>query len=132
MSGSLASRFIAFVLVLTIVGSVAAQEVAPILDCSSSQVEGEAAAATEHSTGGWVGGGFVVGVLTGPLGTGIVTGFAAVSDPAPAMIPDGLDSSCYVNGYTKKARSKNIWAAFGGGLAGTAILVSIYFAATAD
>ena len=99
-------------------------------DCVESEARGRAAASEQHGSGGWLAGGVLSGVLLGLIGTGIITAIAAGSKPNPAMIPDSENQTCYASGYRAKGKSKNKWAAFGGGLAGTAIFLVIYIAAT--
>ena len=45
-------------------------------------------------------------------------------------VPDGVEASCYRDGYTSKARGKNTGNAVTGGLLGTAVLVLLVVAAT--
>jgi hypothetical protein len=99
-------------------------------DCDKSKVQGEVDADIQHFASGWFLGGFGSGVLLGPIGTGIITAVAANSNPQPRLMPDNVDATCYRSGYKGKAKSKNTWAAFGGGLLGTAAFVLIIVAAT--
>ena len=89
-------------------------------------------AGSRHSSAGWFLGGVGSGVLLGLIGTGIITVTAAMSNPQPRLLPADVDGSCYINGYAKKAKSKNTWSALGGGLVGTAVFVLVYLAATAE
>lgn len=93
--------------------------------CLSSVALGSADAKARHTSSGWVIGGFFSGVALGLIGTGIITAVAASTDPKPQQIPPHLDGACYVSGYSDTAGNKNAWRAFGGGLAGTAVIVLI-------
>ena len=101
-------------------------------DCEKSKVQGENAAATQHSSTGWFLGGVGSGVLLGLIGTGIITGASALSNPQPKLIPENVDQQCYINGYSKKGKSKNIWVSLGGGLVGTAAFVTVVLIAGAQ
>jgi len=120
------SKLISFALILLL----------PVLafsqDCEKVKIQGENAAATQHSSAGWFLGGVGSGVLLGLIGTGIITGASALSNPQPKLIPENVDQQCYINGYSKKGKSKNIWGAFGGGLVGTAAFVTVILIADAQ
>jgi len=94
-----------------------------------SRFRGQTDAGSQHSTGGWLAGGIAAGTLGGLIGTAIVTGIAASSDPQPTLTNAARTSidACYLNGYTSKAKSKNTWTAFGGGIVGTMIGSFVYF-----
>ena len=99
-------------------------------DCEDAKVEGENAASTQHSSAGWFLGGVGSGVLLGLIGTGVVTAAAAMTHPQPKLIPDNIkNQNCYINGYSKKGKSKNTLSALCGGLVGTAVFVVIYVSA---
>ncbi len=93
--------------------------------CLLSVAHGSADAKAQHSSPGWVIGGFFSGVALGLIGTGIITAVAASTDPKPKQIPAHRDGACYVSGYSDTAGKKNAWRAFGGGLAGTVVIVLI-------
>ena len=87
------------------------------IDCAESTLKGKSDASTLHKAGGWFAGGLggftvgcVGGIAGGFIGTGLVVLIAAGSDPKPAAVPDEgtINENCYLNGYTKKARSKNV------------------------
>ena len=102
--------------------------------CLSSQLRGRVDASKMHRSGNWFVGGFFSGVLLGLIGTGLTTAIAAASGPTPESVPEdeGIDMVCYVNGYEKKGRNKNILHTALGGLLGTAIFVTAYFTIIAD
>jgi hypothetical protein len=121
-------KSIAYLLVLTLPISLFAQEqpaTVVVQNCEKSRILGENAANSSHGTSGWFLGGVGSGVLLGLIGTGIIVGASAVSNPQPKYIPDQVDVQCYVNGYSKASKSKNIMSALVGGLAGTATAVLI-------
>ena len=93
--------------------------------CLSSQLRGRVDASKMHRSGNW---------LLGLIGTGLTTAIAAASGPTPESVPEdeGIDMVCYVNGYEKKGRNKNILHTALGGLLGTAIFVTAYFTIIAD
>lgn len=97
--------------------------------CLSSVAQGSADAKTQHSSGGWVIGGFFSGVALGLIGAGIITAVAASTDPKPTQIPAHMDGACYISGYSDAAGKKNAWRAFGGGLAGTVVIVLVLLSA---
>ena len=99
------------------------------LDCPESMLQGKTDAQAQHTSGGWFLVGIPSGILGGPLGVGIVTVVGAVSGPLPKTYPDEGETNipCYLEGYRKKARSKNAGAALGGGLLGLAVLVAGVF-----
>ena len=99
-------------------------------DCDSDRTRGRADADQLHSGSGWMAGGFVSGLLLGLIGTGIAWAMASSSTVEVNRIPDGLDSSCYRDGYTSIAKSKNTSNALTGGLLGTAVLVVLVVSAT--
>ena len=103
-----------------------------VADCTASKIDGEEDAKAQHSSSGWFLGGVGSGILLGLIGTGVITGAAALTNPQPRDVPRGVDETCYKNGYTKKAKSKNTWTAFAGGLGGTLILAVIYLSAQND
>jgi hypothetical protein len=84
-----------------------------------SFTKGKADAELLHPSSGYFLGGVASGLLFGLLGTAVI-GFAAGGD-TPDYIPDDVDTKGYMDGYFKKAKSKNRSAAWMGGLIGTAI-----------
>jgi hypothetical protein len=99
-------------------------------DCDLDRTRGREAASSAHSGGGWMAGGFVSGVLLGLIGTAISYAIASSSAVEVNRVPDGVEASCYRDGYTSKARSMNTSNALTGGLLGTAVLVLLVVAAT--
>jgi hypothetical protein len=97
----------------------------PVKDCETSKEEGKNQAKIGHSTTGWEWGGAASGFLGGLIGTGVITGIAAISSPTTNQIPNDVVKECYQNGYTAKARSKNIMSALTSGLEGTLAAVII-------
>lgn len=93
--------------------------------CTEAIVRGENDAASKHTSKSWFYGGVASGVLLGFIGTGILTAMSAGSSPRPKVIPEGYNEACYINGYSGKARKKNMWSSLGGGLVGTAILAVV-------
>ncbi len=99
-------KHISILLIILIPASIFA------VDCSESKIKGENDAAEQHSSTGWIVGGFASGVLLGLIGTGAVTGIAAFSNPQPKMVLSGdFNPDCFRNGYMKKAKKKYIWCA---------------------
>jgi hypothetical protein len=101
-------------------------------ECREAEIEGEADAAAQHSSTGWFLGGVGSGLLLGLIGTGVITGAAAMTHPKPEFPASGFNEKCYFHGYSSKAKKKNVWSALGGGLAGTAIFVIIYASTQSD
>jgi hypothetical protein len=75
-------------------------------------------------------GGFVSGVLLGLIGTAISYAMASSSGVEVKRVPDGVEASCYRDGYTSKAKSMNTSNALTGGPLGTAVLVLLVVSAT--
>jgi hypothetical protein len=99
-------------------------------DCDADRSRGREAADQLHSGSGWMAGGFVSGILLGLIGTGISWAMASSSSVEVNRVPDGVEASCYRDGYTSKAKSKNSSNALTGGLLGTAVLVVLVVSAT--
>jgi hypothetical protein len=99
-------------------------------DCDSDRTRGRADADQVHSGSGWMAGGFVSGILLGLIGTGVAWAMASSSTVEVSRVPEGLDASCYRDGYTSKAKSKNSTNALTGGLLGTAVLIVLVVSAT--
>src|SRR5687768_11118447 len=99
-------------------------------DCETDRARGRDAADQLHSGSGWMAGGFVSGILLGLIGTGISWAMASSSSVEVNRVPDGVEASCYRDGYTSKAKSKNSSNALTGGLLGTAVLVVLVVSAT--
>ena len=78
-----------------------------------------------YKSSGWELGGLASGLLLSLVGTGIITGIAACSNPEPNRIPDDVFKECYKKGYTGKARSKNVLSALYGGIIGTCAAITI-------
>lgn len=114
------------ILILILIGMIANPVFAE--DCLTWELKGKMDAKTEHSAKNWFLGSFTSGVMLGLIGTGIVTVFAATSNPKPEVvnIENEVNRICYVDGYTGAAKRKNTLSALGGGLVGTAILLTIY------
>ena len=98
-------------------------------ECGESRVQGENDAAYQHSSAGWFLAGFGSGIFLGLIGTGVIAGAAAMTKPQPSRIPPKVIKSCYINGYSRKAKNKNALSALGGGLLGTIVL---YVSAQSD
>lgn len=94
-------------------------------DCNESREVGKADASSRHGNGKWVAGGVVGGLLLSLIGTGVMTALAANSSPQPKDIPAGVKDTCYMNGFTDKAKSKNTRGALLGGLLGTVVVVAV-------
>ena len=96
--------------------------------CFNSQGMGDIKASKEHFSGGWFLGSMVLGVAGGLIGMGVATALAAGSSPMPKMLPPEtqVELTCYINGYQKGGRSKNVKAAVMGGVFGTVIFVTLY------
>lgn len=94
-------------------------------NCSQSKLLGREAAQKEHSTAGWLIGGVVAGVAGGPIGTGIVTTMAAITEPSPKGVADSVSQTCYISAYAGKAKRDNTWAALGGGMVGSVVFFII-------
>lgn len=99
-------------------------------DCDTDRTRGREAADQLHSGSGWMAGGFVSGILLGLIGTGISWAMASSSSVEVNRVPDGVEASCYRDGYTSKAKSKNSSNALTGGLLGTAVLVLLIVSAS--
>ena len=99
-------------------------------DCELDRTRGRDAADQFHSGSGWMAGGFVSGILLGLIGTGISWAMASSSSVEVNRVPDGVEASCYRDGYTSKAKSRNSSNALTGGLLGTAVLVVLVVSAT--
>jgi hypothetical protein len=94
--------------------------------CDEAQAKGRLDAASAHHTTGWFFGGLASGVVLGFIGTGAITGLAALTHPQPKQIPPGLQQDCYRDGYSSKAKRKNTLTAFIGGLVGGAVWTVFY------
>ena len=101
-------------------------------DCDLDRTRGREAADLAHSGGGWMAGGFVSGILLGLIGTGVTWAMANSSSVEVERVPDGVESSCYREGYASKARGKNTSNALTGGLLGTAVLVLLVVSASSS
>jgi hypothetical protein len=99
------------------------EEIEETFDCEGSTLMGRNNASRTHIPVGW----FMVGVGSGfllPLISIPVVGLAAsASKPKPKSIPqqEKINESCYINGYTRKARAKNAGYAVLGGVVGTVV-----------
>ena len=99
-------------------------------DCDLDRTRGREAADQLHSGSGWMAGGFVSGVLLGLIGTGISYAIASSSSVEVSRVPDGVEASCYREGYVSKAKGTNTSNALTGGLLGTALLVVLIVSAS--
>ena len=108
------------------------QQPLPSKDCGESRIMGETDAKTLHSGSGWMAGGFFSGLALGLIGTGIITAAAASTDPLPKNVPPDVVVHCYTTGYTDKAGNRNTWKAFGGGLLGTVVIVTVLVVASSS
>ena len=102
--------------------------------CIESRLRGKVDASKMHKGGNWFVGGFFSGVLLDLIGTGVTVAIATASGPTPETLPEDndIDINCYISGYEKKGRNKNILLATLGGLLGTAVWVTAYFTIIAD
>lgn len=98
--------------------------------CFTSQAKGENHADSYHSSTGWFLGGVASGIILGLIGTAIITGASAASNPKPYALEvpkeSEVEMACYLNGYKSKAKKKNMLSAVLGGLVGTVVFVAIY------
>jgi hypothetical protein len=117
------AAFLSFIFPLSIFADDEKRE----LDCEESKIKGELNGKEYHSSGGMIVAGVSSGILLGLIGTGIIVAVAAGTHPQPDFIPneDIINESCYISGYSDSARKKNIYGALGGGLVGTAIIVTV-------
>ncbi len=99
-------------------------------DCDTDRAKGREAAGTQHSATGWFAGGFVSGVVLGLIGTAVTWAIANSSTPQPNGLPDGVEPSCYREGYSARAKGTNAGSALIGGLLGTLVFVVLYVSAT--
>ena len=94
--------------------------------CDSSFQRGSLVARSSHSTSGWQTGGFVSGLVFSFVGVAGATVFAGWSGAAPDSVPDQEVSSCYRDGYSTAARSRNRSTAFRWALLGALVLPAAY------
>jgi hypothetical protein len=106
-------------------------------DYMSGFVDGQSAAKTGYKSGGWSAGGVACGLCLGLIGTLVIGVAASGSHPAaPVTEMMRIDSTSqdhrvgFADGYEKFAKKRNVGAAVGGGLAGTALAVSILLLAS--
>lgn len=99
-------------------------------DCDLDRTRGREAASSRHSSTGWMVGGFVSGIFLGLIGTAISYAMASGSSAEVEGMPEGVEPTCYRDGYTAKARGMNTGSALTGGLLGTAVLVLIVVSAS--
>lgn len=99
-------------------------------DCDLDRTRGREAADQLHSGSGWMAGGFASGVLLGLIGTAITYAIASSSSVEVNRVPEGVEPSCYRDGYVSKAKGKNTSSALTGGLLGTAVLVVLVVVAS--
>lgn len=94
------------------------------LSCEKTILKGEKDAEKNYHSENWFWAGFTTGILLGPVGLGVV-GSAFVSNPSVKFPPNNLslNRNCYRDGYSNKARGKNIKSSLKGGLLGTGIFV---------
>ena len=100
------------------------------VDCDVDRMMGREAASNTHSSSGWMLGGLASGVFLGLIGTAVAYAVASSSTAQVERVPDGVEPSCYRDGYSSKAKSMNTNNALIGGLLGTAALVLIVVSAT--
>jgi hypothetical protein len=96
--------------------------------CDDSRAKGRLDAASLHSSTGWFIGGIGSGVLLGLIGTAIITGAAALGNPQPKQTPTGMQTDCYREGYSSKAKNKNTISALLGGAIGAVVWTVLYVA----
>ena len=63
-------------------------------------------------------GGLASGVLLGLIGTAISYAIASSSSPEVGRVPEGVEGTCYRDGYVARAKSMNTTNALTGGLIG--------------
>jgi hypothetical protein len=118
---------IAIALLIALPASTYGQTVqAPPPACPDSQAKGRADAASSHHGTGWFFGGLASGLVLGFIGTGAITGIAALRHPQPKQVPSGLQAECYREGYSSKAKKKNTLMAFIGGAIGGVVWTTWY------
>ncbi len=97
------------------------------LNTKQSYLLGQFEAKTKHSTLGWSIGGFGLGLITlipGPL---ILAIEAYNSHPESKTIPLNVEKDAFLEGYSKKARMKNINSTLIFGIVGTVVTISYFF-----
>ncbi|MBD3344546.1 MAG: hypothetical protein GF401_05745 [Chitinivibrionales bacterium] len=92
-------------------------------DCTKSKLKGKVEAARSHNSIVWGVAGVGSGVLLGLIGTGVITGVAAIPNPTPKSLPEDpeIDIDCFAKGYGRRAKGRNVLSALGGGAVGTLI-----------
>ena len=97
------------------------------LNYKQSYLLGQYEAKTKHSTLGWSLGSFGLGLTTLFIGPSILIIEAYNSHPEPKNIPTNADLDAFSEGYTKKARMKNINSSLIFGMFGTVAIISYFF-----
>jgi hypothetical protein len=100
------------------------------VDCELDRTRGREAASNTHNSANWMIGGVLSGVVLGLIGTLAAYAIASSSTVEVLSIPEGVEPTCYRDGFVTRAKGKNCNDALVGGLLGTAILVLIVVAAT--
>lgn len=130
--------FVALAFVFAPLGTLSAQQAVPSAvrptaaprfsadACDSSYRRGEIVARSSHSTSGWKAAGFASGVAFSFLGVAGATVIANSSDAAPDSVPPQEVSSCYRNGYSAAARSRNRSTALKSALIGMLVLPTVF------
>jgi len=96
-------------------------------DCASARVDGRRDASQQHKSGAWWQAS-ALGFFVPLIGIGIATAAAAATNPKPTSVPPNVNSDCYLKGYRKEGKVKNIRTAFAASTIGTALLVVLFAA----
>ena len=107
---------------------VAAASLVQASSCDTSTAAGRNDANTRHGTAGWFLGGVGAGVGLTFIGTGIITGASALTNPQPRTVPSEMQEPCYREGYRSRAKRRNLVSSLLGGLVGTGAWLAIYYA----
>ena len=99
------------------------------LDCDLDRTRGREAASSSHGSSSWMLGGVLSGVVLGLIGTLVTYAIASSSNVSVDTIPEGVEATCYRDGYSSRAKGMNSNQALVGGLLGTAVLVLIVISA---
>ena len=100
--------------------------------CDDSRAKGRLDAASTHGTSGWFLGGVASGLVLGLIGAGIITGAAALGNPQPKQVPANMQTDCYREGFSSKAKNKNTISALLGGAVGAVVWTVIYLGTRED
>jgi hypothetical protein len=97
-------------------------------------LQGRSAASRYYSSGGWFAGGLVCGLFSGFFGTCILAAASqgCIADPPASELVRIQQQDCqfqagFMRGYDRKANAKALGASVGGGLLGTAVIVTVVY-----